>query len=138
VLAAVVISAALGLSACRGGGAQALAQQACAHVNRSITYYERANRPGTPSATATLLLRRADQELRAALPLAAQATSADGSWNALMTAISESAVVDEGHLVPSLHAQCVVADANPNVNPQTPRGGTTPQNVNPKPASPAG
>ena len=37
-----------------------------------------------------------------------------------MTTISESATVDEGHLVPSLRAQCVVADANPNVNPQIP------------------
>ena len=60
-----------------------------------------------------------------------------------MTTISEIAVVDEGHLVPALRAQCVVADANPNVNPQNPGnsgngGTTTPQNVNPKPASPAG
>ena len=60
-----------------------------------------------------------------------------------MTTISEGATVDEGHLVPSLRAQCVVADANQNVNPQTPgnsgnTSSTTPQNVNPEPASPAG
>ena len=55
-----------------------------------------------------------------------------------MTTISEGATVDEGHLVPSLRAQCVVADNNQNVNPQTPGTGTTPKNVNPKPASPAG
>ena len=84
------------------------------------------------------------------LPLAAAANSDDGSWNALMTTISEGATVDEGHLVPSLRAQCVVANANPNVNPQTNSGNsgnsgnggnptsTTPQNVNPEPASPAG
>ena len=137
MLAAAVVagSATLGLSACSNGGGQALAQQACAHVNRSIADYERANRPGTPPAVAARLLREADVELRAALPLAAQANSDDGSWNALMTAISESAVVDEGHLVPSLHAQCVEADTNPDVNPQTPGGGTVPHNVNPKPAS---
>ena len=60
-----------------------------------------------------------------------------------MTTISEIAIVDEGHLVPALRAQCVVADTNPNVNPQIPgnsgNGGTAhPQNVNPEPASPAG
>ena len=58
-----------------------------------------------------------------------------------MTTISEGATVDEGHLVPALRAQCVVADTNPNVNPQIPGNSgnsTTPQNVNPEPASPAG
>ena len=42
-----------------------------------------------------------------------------------MTTISEGATVDEGHLVPSLRAQCVVANANQNINPQTP-GNTGP------------
>ncbi len=56
-----------------------------------------------------------------------------------MTTISEGATVDEGHLLPSLRAQCVVANANANVNPQSPTGNTPPsQNVNPEPASPAG
>jgi hypothetical protein len=62
-----------------------------------------------------------------------------------MTTISESSWVDEGHLVPALDAQCVVADANQNQNPLGPggnRGGgggtttTVPRNVNPNPASP--
>ncbi len=129
-----VAAASLGLGACSNGGGQALARQACVHVDRSIADYVRSDRPGTAPSTAALLLRRADQELRVALPLAAQANSADGTWNSLRTTISEGAVVDEGHLVPALRAQCQVADTNPNVNPQTP-GGTTPQNVNPKPAS---
>ena len=72
--------------------------------------------------------------------------SDDGSWNSLMTTISESSWVDEGHLVPALDAQCVVADANQNANPQEPGGKsgggaggsttTVPRNVNPNPASP--
>jgi len=128
----------VGLSACSDQGGQALAQQACVHVNRSVADYLRSVRAGTPAATVALLQKEADQELRAALPLAAQANSDDGSWNSLMTTISEGATVDEGHLVPSLRAQCVVADSNQNVNPQTPGAGTTPQNVNPKPPSPAG
>ncbi len=128
----------VGLSACSDQGGQALAQQACVHVNRSVQDYLRSVRVGTPPATVALLQKEADQELRTALPLAAQANSDDGSWNSLMTTISEGATVDEGHLVPSLRAQCVVADSNPNVNPQSPGSGTTPQNVNPNPASPTG
>ena len=140
VLATVlaVAAGAVGLSACGGQNGQALARQACVHVHRSVQAYLRSTEAGTPPATVAQLQRVADQELRAALPLAAQANSADGSWNALMTTISEIATVDEAHLIPGLRAQCVVADANQNVNPQTPGSGTTPQNVNPKPASPAG
>ena len=134
----MVAGTALGLSACSNQGGQHLAQQACVHVHRSVTDYLRAVRAGTPPAAAAQLQKEADQELRAALPLAAAANSDDGSWNSLMTTISEGATVDEGHLVPSLRAQCVVADTNPNVNPQSPSGNSTPQNVNPKPASPAG
>jgi hypothetical protein len=122
-------------------------------VNRSVSDYLRAVHPGTPATVASQLQDQADQQLREALPLAAAANSDDGSWNALMTTISEGATVDEGHLVPSLRAQCVVANTNPNVNPQSPSGNsanggssgnsgttgsTTPQNVNPEPASPAG
>jgi hypothetical protein len=136
--------AALGLSACSSQDGQDLAQQACVHVHRSVSDYLRAVRPGTAPAEAAQLQKKADQELRDALPLAAAANSDDGSWNALMTTISEGATVDEGHLVPSLQAQCVVADSNANVNPQSPgnnggtTGSTTPQNVNPEPASSAG
>ena len=136
--ALAVAGTVLGLSACSSQGGQGLAQQACVHVNRSVQDYLRSVRAGTPATTAALLQKEADEQLRAALPLAAQANSDDGSWNSLMTTISEGATVDEGHLVPSLRAQCVVADNNQNVNPQTPGTGTTPKNVNPKPASPAG
>jgi hypothetical protein len=137
-LVALAVGAALGLSACSNQGGQDLAQQACVHVHRSVTDYLRATRAGTSPAVAAQLQKEADQELRAALPLAAAANSDDGSWNSLMTTISEGATVDEGHLVPSLTAQCVVADSNPNVNPQSPTGNSSPQNVNPEPASPAG
>ncbi len=137
-VATMVAGTALGLSACSNQGGQDLAQQACVHVHRSVTDYLQATRTGTSPATAAQLQKEADQELRDALPLAAAANSDDGSWNSLMTTISEGATVDEGHLVPSLRAQCVVADSNPNINPQSPTGNSTPQNVNPKPASPAG
>jgi hypothetical protein len=144
-VAALAGGAALGVSACSSQGGQDLAQQACVHVKLSVADYQRAVSPSTSPTMAARLQKEADQELRDALPLAAAANSADGSWNSLMTTISEGANVDEGHLVPALRAQCVVANANPNVNPQSPSsnsgssGSTTqPQNVNPQPASPAG
>ena len=145
-MAAVLAGGGLGLSACASQGGQALAQQACVHVHRSVTAYERSTQVGTPAADVSRLQQRAAQELRLALPLAAAANSDDGSWNSLMTTISESSWVDEGHLVPALDAQCVVADSGQNANPQGPgvtSGGgggatttTVPQNVNPNPASP--
>jgi hypothetical protein len=135
----------VGLAACSSSqDGQALAQQACVHVNRSVTDWIDSQRAGTPAATVAQLQQRAEQELRQALPLAAAANSDDGTWNSLMTSISEIETVDEGHLVPALHAACVQADSNQNVNPQTPNGnsgsngtGTSPPtaNVNPKPAS---
>jgi hypothetical protein len=123
---------------------QALAQQACVHVNRSVTAWVDSQRAGTPATTVAALQQRAEQQLRLALPLAAAANSDDGSWNSLMTTISEIETVDEGHLVPALRAQCVLANSNQNVNPQNPNGniGTgghrnspPTANVNPKPAS---
>ena len=50
-----------------------------------------------------------------------------------MTTISEGATVDEGHLVPALRAQCVVADTNPNVNPQNARIRHDPTERQPEP-----
>jgi hypothetical protein len=133
------------LAACTSASdGHALAQQACVHVNRSVTYWVNSERAGTSAATAASLQQRAEQQLRLALPLAAAANSDDGSWNSLMTTISEIESVDEGHLVPALHAQCVLADSNQNVNPQVPTGNSgtgksrnspPTANVNPKPAS---
>ena len=129
VVVALAGGAAFGLSACSNQAGQDLAQQACVHVHRSVLDYERSVLIGTPSATVAVLQAKAAEELRDALPLAAQANSDDGSWNSLMTTISEGANIDEAHLLPALKAQCVVANTNVNVNPQ---------NVNPNPASPAG
>jgi hypothetical protein len=150
-LIVLAVGAALALSACSSQSGQDLAQQACVHVHLSVTDYLRAVDPKTSPTTAAKLQREADQELRDALPLAAAANSDDGSWNSLMTTISEGATIDEGHLVPALRAQCVVANSNPNINPQSPNGSsgssgnsgtntntTQPQNVNPEPASPSG
>jgi hypothetical protein len=120
-LAAVTVGVVIGLAGCDSqGSGQALAEQACVHVQRSVGDWLRSSVPGTPSATVAELQKKATQELRAALPLAAAANSDDGTWNSLMTVISESSTIDETHLVPSLRAQCAVADTNLDVNPQNP------------------
>ena len=135
-LAAAAAGAVVGLSACSQGDGQDLARQACVHVERSLRAWEQSARSGTPPAQAARLQRVAAAELRTALPLAAAANSDDGSWNSLMTTISESATVDESHLVPALRAQCVVADTNQNVNPQSPGGPQPPDTANVNPQSP--
>jgi hypothetical protein len=104
-------------------------------VKLSVRYYEASTKANVSVADATRLRTKADAELHAALPLAAQATSADGSMNSLMTVIAESATVDERHLLPSLKGQCASIDTNVNVNP-TPGGTGNPTptgNVNPTP-----
>jgi hypothetical protein len=146
-LGAVVIGLTFGFSACSQVSALDLARQACVHVNRSLHDYALSTRPSTSTTLAAQLRSRADDELRIALPLAAQANSGDGSWNSLMTTISEEATVDEGHLVPALKAQCIQADTNLNVNPQNvnPQNGNpqtpttqTPNTANVNPQSPSG
>jgi hypothetical protein len=122
-LTAALAVALLALSGCGQQGGQNLAQQACVHVHRSVEDYTRSSRPGVSASTVALLRTEADGQLRAALPLAAAANSDDGSWNSLMTTISESATIDEGHLVPALVAQCAVADTNVNINPSNPSSG---------------
>jgi hypothetical protein len=92
-------------------------------------------------------LRKANDDLQAAEPLAAEATSADGQWNALMTTLNEVGQVDEGHLISALQAQCGVANSNqpglPNAPttfppvPSTPRSGTSGSTSTP-PSTPQG
>jgi hypothetical protein len=93
-------------------------------VDLSVRDYELSTRPDISAAEAARLRTKADVELRAALPLVADATSTDGSLNSLMTTISEGATVDEGHLVPALKGQCKLVTTNLNVNPEP--GGNLP------------
>jgi hypothetical protein len=119
-LGAAAVGAVLCLSACGQNDGQALARQACTHVTLSVHYYELSTKANVTASQAARLRMKADTELHAALPLAAAATSADGSLNTLMTTISEINTVDEGHLVPALKGQCASVDTNVNVNPQGP------------------
>jgi hypothetical protein len=130
-LSATAVFAVLGLSGC-GQSGHSLAQQACVHVALSVRYFTHSTEEGLPAAEAAHLRNKANAELRAALPLAADATSSDGSLNALMTTISEGATVDEAHLVPALKGQCALVNTNVNVNPN-PGGNLPGNNVNPEP-----
>ena len=115
--------AGLALSGC-GQGGQALAQQACTHVALSVRYFERSTATDLPAAQAAHLRSKASAELRAALPLAADATADNGNLNSLMTTIAEGATVDESHLVPALKGQCALVNTNINTNPDP--GGNLP------------
>jgi hypothetical protein len=118
-LGATAVGAVLCLSGC-GQSGQSLALQACTHVDRSVRDYELSTKASVSTSKAARLRTQADAELRAALPLAADATSSNGNLNALMTTIAEGATVDESHLIPALKGQCKSVTTNVNVNPQAP------------------
>ena len=119
-LGATAVGAVLCLSGCGQQSGEALARQACTHVDLSVRYFELSTKTNISTSEAATLRTKADAELRAALPLAAAATSDNGNLNALMTTISEGATVDEAHLVPALKGQCKSISTNVNVNPQSP------------------
>ena len=94
--------------ACSNSAALGSARAACGHVDASLKTYARATAPGTSSQEVSTLLAQAQSQLLAALPDAANATSIDGSYNALMTTIQEADRVPESLLVPSLKRQCQI------------------------------
>jgi hypothetical protein len=122
VVAVIVASAALAvlLTACSGSG-DALARQACVHVKTSIRLYMAAEHTTNASQAASERTQAVEQ-LETALPLAAQANSADPQWNPLMTTLQEIGRNSEAHLISALRAQCALADTN---NEQAPVVTTT-------------
>jgi hypothetical protein len=97
------------LSACGGDDGTTLARQACSHINQSIALLDKAQLLPVGSDRGSLDQRAYDQ-LRLALPIAAEAAYHDGQWQALMTTVSESNRVPEATLEPALVAQCGQAD----------------------------
>jgi hypothetical protein len=108
VVAGVALS--LVLSACSGSG-DTLAREACVHVKESISLYTAAEH-SSDAARAASERTRAVEQLETALPLAAQANSADPQWNPLMTTLQEIGRNSEAHLIDALRAQCALADTN--------------------------
>lgn len=129
-----VVGAGIALAAC-GGGGTALAQQACTHVDRSIALYKQAAGDSDP-ARAAALTQQASLQLRLALPLAAQAASQDGQYQALMTTVAESSRVSEGDLVTALTDQCSSANSSNGGEPPPPSNipppATTPSDTTPQ------
>jgi len=128
------------LSGC-GGSGQALAQEACAHVNRSIRLYsESEHQPDAARASAERA--RAIEQLEAAEPLAAMANSDDPQWNPLMTTLQEIGRDSEANLVAALQAQCATAGGNGSSSGSSSGGGggkanpVTPSSVPGQPAAP--
>ncbi len=112
-------ASALALSSCSSQSALSLAREACGKVHSSIVAYDAA-KVTTDAAARARDLKNATNDLTAAEPLAAEATSADGQWNALMTTLNEIGQVDEGHLISALRAQCAVATTPNPVLPNHP------------------
>ncbi len=106
----VVVGLGTTLSAC-GNDGSALAKQACAHVDRSLSLLTKASLQAD-AATATRLRQQAYIQLRQALPIAAQAAYRDGQWQSLMTTVSESNRVPEATLIQALRAQCQQANSS--------------------------
>ena len=88
------------------------ARAACVKVDAALALYARSERPGIDAATKNSLAARAMASLLAATPEAAAATSADGSWNPLMTTIGEAQRVPISNLVPALTRLCAVANSS--------------------------
>jgi len=109
IVMAVVVGTSIVLSACSSSGVT-LARDACNHVNRSITLYTRSLHDSPKEAGA--LQEQAYLQLRFALPIAAQAATSNGQWQALMTTLSETNRVSEHYLLQALRAQCGDADSS--------------------------
>jgi hypothetical protein len=81
-------------------------------VKRAIALQSQSEAPTLTATRRSALQGQAMSELLKATPSAADATSLDGGWNALMTTINESERVPLRDLVPSLTRLCKVADSS--------------------------
>ena len=109
---AALVLASVVLSSCGTSGAVTDARASCVLVKRAIALQTQSEAPSLTSNQRATLEGRAMSELLKATPAAANATSLDGSWNALMTTINESERVPLKDLVPSLTRLCKVADSS--------------------------
>jgi len=110
-ISALVVASVV-LSSCGTSGAVTDARASCVLVKRAIVIQTQSEAPTISAHRRAVLEGRAMSELLKATPSAADATSLDGSWNALMTTINESERVPLKNLVPSLTRLCKVADSS--------------------------
>ncbi len=98
------------LTACAASAGD-LARASCVHVNNSLKLLDQAQHSANP-ATAASLRAKANAQLLAAIPIAAQAAYHDVQWESLSATLSESNRVPEAELIPSLKAQCLNATSS--------------------------
>jgi hypothetical protein len=100
------------LSSCGVGGAVTAARQSCQYVKHAIAIEKQSNEPGLSASRKASLQAKALAELLRGTQSAADATSMDGSWNALQTTINEAERVPLTYVVAPLTRLCRVADSN--------------------------
>jgi hypothetical protein len=106
-----LVTASVVLSSCGTGAAVTDARASCVFVKRALNLQSQSEVPGLTSSKQARLEGKAMSELLKGTQKAADATSLDGSWNALQTTINESERVPIKDLVPSLTRLCKVADS---------------------------
>jgi hypothetical protein len=111
-LVGLVVGSALLLSACGSGGALTDARRACHRVGQAIALEKKSQAPGLSAAQVAQLTGQAEATLLHASSDAANATSQDGQWNALMTTINEAERVPLAQLEPALTNICKVANSS--------------------------
>ena len=88
-IASALLVAGLTLSACGSGAAIANARLACKQVAVALATQKKSEAPGLSTTQVDALQSLALAQLQKASSFAATATTSDGSWNALQTAINE-------------------------------------------------
>lgn len=111
LFALALLAAPLAVASCGNGAATSDAKAACKRIEVSLKTFER-SQTATSAADASRLAAQAQSQLLSSLSFAAQATSADGSFNALMTTVSEANRVPEKYLIPALRRQCQVINSS--------------------------
>jgi hypothetical protein len=100
------------LSSCGVGAAVSDARTSCKYVHKALELQMESERPGLSTRQQNTLRNDAEGELLKGTQSAANATSIDGSWNALQTTINEAERVPLPDLVASLTRICQVADSS--------------------------
>ena len=100
----VALCSAMAFVGCSAQDARALASQACRHVEQGLSEEQQAGRAG--AARGAELRTLALDQIRDAVPYAAEAAGDDTSWQALEATLGESSRVPVRYLLPALSAQC--------------------------------
>ena len=111
ILAPLLIAGVL-LGSCGVGGAVTEARHSCRFVTKALIIEQRSSAPSLSPTQKANLEATALAELLKGTQAAAEATSIDGSWNALQTTINEAERVPLSDVVASLTRICHVADSS--------------------------